>query len=142
MLLQRKTFLCKKCCTKKCLQFEKRSKIEQKSRHDCNMWRFLLKYKRFQGLNHNLISWLFIWIIRKLIKIEYIGNKTVEKYGSIRQFNHTILSSYFSLLDEKQLRKCFNWIILRPCYQKNKAQIELKPIFDYIFYKKLKLILL
>ena len=41
---------------------------------------------------------------------------TLENYGSIWQIDHCLAITSFNLLDEKEMKKCFNWIILRPMY--------------------------
>ena len=51
------------------------------------------------------------WIIHQLY-----GNMTVENYGSVWQIDHCLPVSIFNLLDENDIKKCFNWIILRPMY--------------------------
>ena len=44
---------------------------------------------------------------------------TLENYGSIWQIDHCLAVASFNLLDEKQMKKCFNWINLRPMYVKD-----------------------
>ena len=51
------------------------------------------------------------WIIHQLY-----GNMTLENYGSVWQIDHCLAITSFNLLDEKEMKKCFNWIILRPMY--------------------------
>ena len=53
------------------------------------------------------------WIIHQLY-----GNMTVEKYGSVWQIDHRLPITSFKLLDENDMKKCFNWINLRPMYSK------------------------
>ena len=45
---------------------------------------------------------------------------TVEKYGSVWQINHCLAITSFNHLDEEEVKKCFNWIIFRPIYVKDK----------------------
>ena len=40
----------------------------------------------------------------------------LENYGSIWQIDHCIPIASFNLLDESDMKKCFNWIKLRPRY--------------------------
>ena len=53
------------------------------------------------------------WILYQLY-----GNMTVENYGKIWSLDHCLAVASFKLLDENDLRKCFNWINLRPMYIK------------------------
>ena len=43
---------------------------------------------------------------------------TVENYGSVWQIDHCLPIKSFNLLDENDMKKCFNWINLRPMYSK------------------------
>ena len=51
------------------------------------------------------------WIIHQLY-----GIMTIENYGSVWQIDHCLPISSFNLLDESDMKKCFNWINLRPMY--------------------------
>ena len=51
------------------------------------------------------------WIIHQLY-----GNMTLENYGSVWQIDHCLAITSFNLLDENDMKKCFNWINLRPMY--------------------------
>ena len=51
------------------------------------------------------------WIIHQLY-----GNMILENYGSIWQIDHCLAITSFNLLDGKEMKKCFNWINLRPMY--------------------------
>ena len=54
------------------------------------------------------------WIIHQLY-----GNMTLENYGSVWQFDHCIAVASFNLLDGNDMKKCFNWVNLRPMYVKD-----------------------
>ena len=41
---------------------------------------------------------------------------TIQKYGAVWQIDHCLPIASFNLLDEKDMKKCFNWINLRPMY--------------------------
>ena len=43
---------------------------------------------------------------------------TLENYGSVWQIDHGLTVASFNLLDENAMKKCFNWINLRPMYVK------------------------
>ena len=54
------------------------------------------------------------WIIHQLY-----GNMTIETYGSVWQIDHCLAIASFDLLDENDMKKCFNWTNLRPMYVKD-----------------------
>ena len=54
------------------------------------------------------------WILHQLY-----CNMTLENYGSVRQIDHCLAVTYFNLLDENDIKKCFNWVNLRPMYVKD-----------------------
>ena len=60
------------------------------------------------------LSFLKSWIIHQLY-----GNMTVESYGTVWQIDHCLAIASFNLLDENDMKKCFNWINLRPMYVKD-----------------------
>ena len=41
---------------------------------------------------------------------------TIEIYGSVWQIDHCLPKRSFNLLDEIDMKNCFNWINLRPMY--------------------------
>ena len=41
---------------------------------------------------------------------------SLDNYGSVWQIDHCLAIASFILLDEKEMKKCFNWINLRPMY--------------------------
>ena len=45
---------------------------------------------------------------------------TVENYGSVWQIGHCLPIASFNLLNENDLKNCFNWINLNPCILKKK----------------------
>ena len=44
---------------------------------------------------------------------------TLEIYDKIWCLDHSLAVASFNLLDEKELKKCFNWINLKPMYVKD-----------------------
>ena len=54
------------------------------------------------------------WIIHHLY-----GNMTLENYGSVWQIDHCLAVASFNLLDENDMKKCFNWANLTPMYVKD-----------------------
>ena len=63
------------------------------------------------GCSHSFFK---SWIIH-----QSYGNMTLEKYGSVWQIDHCLAIASFNILDEKEMKKCFFWINLRPMYVKN-----------------------
>ena len=67
------------------------------------------------------------WIIHQLF-----GNMTIDNFGSVWQIDHCLAIASFNLLDENNLKACFNWINLRPMYVKDKIIKGDK--IDYLLY--------
>ena len=44
---------------------------------------------------------------------------TLENYGSVWQIDRCLAIASLNLLNEKEMKKCFNWINLRPMYSKD-----------------------
>ena len=53
---------------------------------------------------------------QRWITHELYGKMTLENYCSVRQIDRCLAIASFNLLDEKEMKKCFNWINLRPMY--------------------------
>ena len=53
------------------------------------------------------------WIFHQLY-----GIKTLENYGKIWCLDHCLANASFNLSDQKETKKCFNWINLKPMYVK------------------------
>ena len=54
------------------------------------------------------------WIIHQLY-----GNMTLKIYESVWPIEYCLAVASFNLLDENVMKKCFNWIKLRPMYNKD-----------------------
>ena len=67
------------------------------------------------------------WIIHQLY-----GNMTLENYGSVWQLDHCLPIRSFNLLDEIDMKKCFNWVNLRPMYSTENNSKKAK--VDYRLY--------
>ena len=50
----------------------------------------------------------------------------IENYGSVWQIDHCLPITSFSLLDENNMKKCFNWINLRSMYSNKNISIGSK----------------
>ena len=57
---------------------------------------------------------------------------TEEKYGSVWQIDHCSPIASFNLLDENGMKKCFNWVNVRPMssIENNSEQAKI----DYHLY--------
>ena len=44
---------------------------------------------------------------------------TIETYEPMWCIDHCLAVAFFNLIDEKETKKCFNWITLRPMYIKD-----------------------
>ena len=51
------------------------------------------------------------WIIHQLY-----GNMTLENYGKVWCLDHCLPIATFNMLDENDIKKCFNWVNLTPMY--------------------------
>ena len=60
------------------------------------------------------------------------GNMTIENYGSVWQIDHCLAIASFNLLDENDMKRCFNWVSLRPMYVKD--NINRGDKIDYHLY--------
>jgi len=67
------------------------------------------------------------WIIHQLY-----GIMTIENYGSVWQLDHCLPIASFNLLDEIDMKKCFNWVNLRPMYSTENNSKKVK--IDYHLY--------
>ena len=47
---------------------------------------------------------------------------TIKNFGSLWQIDHCLPITSFNLLDENDLKKCFNWVNLTPMYVENKIK--------------------
>ena len=56
----------------------------------------------------------------------------LENYGSVWQIDHCLPITSFSLLDENDKRKCFNWVNPRPMYS-NKNNSKKAKIDHYLY---------
>ena len=111
-------------------KFQNRSKINEhiknrmKSDLNFKLARYMRSrlYKAFKSQNVRKINKTFDllgcshsffknWIIHQLY-----GIMTMENYGSVWQIDHCLPIASFNLRDENDMKKCFNWINLRPMY--------------------------
>ena len=96
--------------------FRKRRELDLKYKLACNLrsrTSAAFKSKSFKKVNK---TFDFHSFFKNCIIQQLYGNMTLEKYGSIWQMDHCLAIATFNLLDEKEMKKCFNWINLRPMY--------------------------
>ena len=62
---------------------------------------------------------MFTLFLRLWIESQLYGEMTRDNYGKIWCLDHCLPIASFNLLDENDMKKCFNWIILRPMYVKD-----------------------
>ena len=60
------------------------------------------------GCSHSFFK---SWTIHQLY-----GDMSLDKYGFVWQIDHCLAITSFNLLVVKKMKKCFNWINLRPVY--------------------------
>ena len=73
------------------------------------------------------------------INHQIYGNMTLENYRSVWQIDHCLPRASFKLLDENDMKKCFNWVSLRPMYstENNPKKAKIDP-YLYIHQTKAK----
>ena len=57
--------------------------------------------------------------LRRWIESQLYGEMTLENYGKIWCLYLCLAIASFNLLDENDMKKCFNWVNLRPMYIKD-----------------------
>ena len=95
-------------------------------------------YQAFKSQNVRKINKTFDLIgcshsfFKNWILYQVYGNMTLENYDSVWQIDHCLPIASFSLLDENEMKKCFNLINLRPMYS-NENKLK-KARIDYHLY--------
>ena len=57
--------------------------------------------------------------LQRWIEGQLYGEMTLGNYGKIWCLDHCLAIASINFLDEKEMKKCFNWIKLRPMYVKD-----------------------
>ena len=60
------------------------------------------------GFSHSIFK---SWILHQIY-----GKMTIDIIGSVWQFDHCLPIASFNLLDENDMKTCFDWDNLRPMY--------------------------
>ena len=111
-------------------KFQNRAKINEhiknrmKSDLNFKLARYMRSqlYKAFKSQNVRKINRTFDLLgcshslFKKWINHQFYGNMTIENYGSVWQIDHCLPIASFNLLDENDMKKCFEWINVRPMY--------------------------
>ena len=56
------------------------------------------------------------------IEFHLFGDMTLENYGKVWHFDHSLPVCSFNLFNENEMRKCFNWKNLRPMLLKDNLE--------------------
>ena len=86
----------------------------------------------FKSLNVRKTNKTFDLFFQRWIIHQLYGNMTIENYGSLWQIDHCLPIASFNLLDENDMKKCFNWINLRPMYS-NENNFKKAKIDHYLY---------
>ena len=63
---------------------------------------------------------------------------TIENYGSVRQIGHCLPIASVNLLNEIDMKECFNWVNLRPMFSTGNNSKKAK-IYLYLYlYQEVK----
>ena len=73
------------------------------------------------------------WIIHQLY-----GTMTIENYGPVWQIDHFLPIGSFNLLNENDMKKCSNWVILRPLFSTEKNSKTAKIDHDLYLRQEVK----
>ena len=57
--------------------------------------------------------------LKNWISFQLYGEMRMGNYGSVWSLDHCLAVSTLNLSDENEMRKCFNWVNLRPMYVKD-----------------------
>ena len=82
---------------------------------------------------------MFSFLFSKWTTHQLYGNMFLEIYGSVWQLDHCLPIASFNLINENDMKKCFNWINLRPMYS-NEENSKKAKINHYLYlYQDVKL---
>ena len=117
-------------------KIKKRKDEDIKFRLACNLRKKALNASKAQNVRkRNKTFYLFRCsqsFLRHWIESQLYGEMTLENYGKVWYLDHCLPIASFDLLDENDVKKCFNWINLRPMYVEDKIMKRDK--IDYHLY--------
>ena len=76
-------------------------------------------------------------LFKKRIDFQLYGNIFIEINGSIWEVDHCLPKSCFNLIEENEMRKCFNWVNLRPMYSSETKSKKAKVIHHLYLLQEL-----
>ena len=102
----------------------KKKKIEENNfRSACNLRKRVLNAFRSQKVRKTNKTFCLLGcshsFLRRWIESQLYGEMTLENYGKFWCLHHCLAVATFNLLDENDMKKCFNWINLKPLYVKD-----------------------
>ena len=84
------------------------------------------------GCSHSFFKgWLFH---------QLYGNMTIENYGSVWQIDHCLPKASFNIVFEIKMKKCFDWVNLRPMYSNENISKNAKIIYRIYLLQQIKAI--
>ena len=111
-------------------------------------YQIILDVRQGKMLNHNLFQEIEKTIdslvcshefFKKWLQIQFTPDKTVENHLLTWHFDHIFSWRKFDLLDKKQMRKCFNWINLRPGLAEDIIMKSIKVDFRFYHLQEIRL---
>ena len=103
------------------LKYEKlRREIDSNFKLGCNLRNRTIKTFKAQNVSKTNKTMEMLdcshSFFKNWIESQLYGNMTMQNYGKVWNLDHCLAVSTFNLLDENEMRKCFNWTNLRPMY--------------------------
>ena len=105
-------------------KIKKRKDEDSNFRLDCNIRKRVLN--AFKARNVRKANKIFYLLgsshsfLRPWIESHLDGEITIEKYGKVWCSDHCLPKASVNLLDENDIKKCLNWVNLRPMYVRDK----------------------
>ena len=98
----------------------KKSELDIKFKLVCNLRSrtssaFKSKKVRKKNKAFDLLGWAHS-LFQRWNNNHLFGEKTIENYDSVWQIDHCLPIASINLLKENDMKKCFNWVNLRPMF--------------------------
>ena len=114
-----------KIIARKKIYFDNRYKTDINCRLNCNLRKSVLNAFKAQSVKKTTKTFDLLgcshFFIRLWIESQLYGKMILENYGKIWCLDHCLAVASFNLVNEKEMKKCINWINLRPLYIKDKV---------------------
>ena len=102
---------------------KKRKYEDNKFRLACNLRKRVLNAFKAQNVRKTNKTFDLLgcspFFLKLWIESQLYGKMTMENYGTVWCLDHCLAVASFKLLDENDMKKCFNWRNLRPMYVKD-----------------------